>query len=300
MQFVIAGTGYTGGRVLSALSDAVGIGRKPADATPQDRFFSRDLDAPSIEPIHLDGRCALLCTIPPARDPAADITSGNLTDAISSSQPDDARLARLIDAIKPGPQRFVYLSTTGVYGDRQAATTDESIPRAPMSDRAKRRAASELQLLQACTEKDCAAVILRVPGIYGPGRLRLEQLRAGMPVLREKDAHPGSRIHVDDLVRCCIAALQTATPPGIYNVGDGDFRSTTWFASKVAELAGLAPPPGISRKTAERTLNPLRLSFLRESRKIDTTKMREVLGVVPHYEDPEEGIRASLIAEGLL
>lgn len=283
MQFVIAGTGYTGSRVLSALNDGVGIGRNPADATPQDRFFARDLDAPSIEPIRLDGRCALLYTIPPGRDPAGDM-----------------RLTRLIDAINPSPQRFVYLSTTGVYGDRQAAMTDESIPRAPMSDRAKQRAASERQLLRACTEKDCDAVILRVPGIYGPGRLRLRQLRTGMPVLREQDAHPGSRIHVDDLVRCCIAALQTATPPGIYNVGDGDFRSTTWFASKVAQLAGLAPPPTISRETAERTLSPLRLSFLRESRKIDTTKMREVLGVIPHYEDPEEGIRASLNAEGII
>ena len=283
MQFVIAGTGYTGSRVLSALNDGVGIGRNPADATPQDRFFARDLDAPSIEPIRLDGRCALLYTIPPGRDPAGDM-----------------RLTRLIDAINPSPQRFVYLSTTGVYGDRQAAMTDESIPRAPMSDRAKQRAASERQLLRACTEKDCDAVILRVPGIYGPGRLRLRQLRTGMPVLREQDAHPGSRIHVDDLVRCCIAALQTATPPGIYNVGDGDFRSTTWFASKVAQLAGLAPPPRISRETAEHTLSPLRLSFLRESRKIDTTKMREVLGVIPHYEDPEEGIRASLNAEGII
>lgn len=300
MQFVIAGTGYTGSRVLSALDDAVGIGRNPADATPQDRFFARDLDATSIDPICLDGRCALLYTIPPARDPAGDMRSAKWTDAVKSTPVGDTRLTRLIDAINPSPQRFVYLSTTGVYGDRQAAMTDESIARAPMSDRAKRRAASERQLLRACTEIDCDAVILRVPGIYGPGRLRLQQLRTGMPVLREQDAHPGSRIHVDDLVRCCIAALQTATPPGIYNIGDGDFRSTTWFASKVAQLAGLAPPPRISRETAERTLSPLRLSFLRESRKIDTTKMRQVLGVIPHYEDPEEGIRASLIAEGVI
>ena len=283
VPFVIAGTGYTGSRVLASIDAGIGIGRGLADEVRPARFFARDLDTPPIEAIRLDGRCSLLYTIPPIQDPAGD-----------------ARLARLIDAISPPPQRIVYLSTSGVYGDRQGALTDESISPAPRSDRAKRRAASEQQLLGRCRKIDCAAVILRVPGIYGPGRLRVEQLQSGMPVLSESDAHPGSRIHVDDLVRCCIAGLQAETPPGIYNVGDGDFRSSTWFATKVAELAGFTPPPQISRDTAERTLSPLRLSFLRESRKLDTTRMREVLGVIPHYEDPEDGIRASLIADGLL
>jgi nucleoside-diphosphate-sugar epimerase len=283
MPFVIAGTGYTGGRVLESIDDGIGIGRSLANEVRTAGFFSRDLDKPPIESIRLDGRCSLLYTIPPIENPAGD-----------------ARLAGLIDAIEPTPQRIVYLSTSGVYGDRQGALTDESVLPAPQSARAKRRVASELQLLELCSKSDCDAVILRVPGIYGPGRLRLEQLQSGLTVLTEKDAHPGSRIHVDDLVHCCIAALQPAAPPGIYNVGDGDFRSSTWFASKVAELAGIEPPPEISRETAEQTLSPLRLSFLRESRKLDTTKMREVLGVMPHYQDPEDGIRASLTTDGLL
>ena len=287
MPFAIAGTGYTGGRVLASIDDGIGtgigIGRSLSDKARPARFFGRNLDAPPIEAIRLDGRCSLLYTIPPIQDPAGD-----------------ARLARLIDAISPMPMRIVYLSTSGVYGNRQGAMTDESIPPAPQSARAKRRVASEQQLLGICRNNDCDAVILRVPGIYGPGRLRLEQLRSGTPVLTEEDAHPGSRIHVDDLVRCCIAAMQAETPPGIYNIGDGDFRSSTWFTAKVAELARLAPPPEISRDTAEQTLSSLRLSYLRESRKLDTTKMREVLGVIPLYEDPEDGIRASLIADGLL
>ena len=283
MPFVIAGTGYTGGRVLASIDDAIGISRSLADESGSARFFARDLDAPPTEPIRLHGRCSLLYTIPPIQDPAGD-----------------TRLACLLAAIEPSPRRIVYLSTSGVYGDRQAAMTDESVAPAPQSARAKRRLASEQQLLRACSKSDCDAVILRVPGIYGPGRLRLEQLQSGIPVLRESDANPGSRIHVDDLVRCCVAALQAATPPGIYNIGDGDFRSSSWFAAKVAELAGFAPPPNISRDEAEQTLSPLRLSFLRESRKLDTNKMREVLGVVPHYQDAEDGIRACLIADGLL
>ena len=81
---------------------------------------------------------------------------------------------------------------------------------------------------------------------------------------------------------------------GIYNVGDGDHRSATWFASEVARQFGLEAPPVISREQAEREFSPMRLSFLGESRRIDTTKMRNELGVTPLYEDAADGIAASL------
>ena len=138
-------------------------------------------------------------------------------------------------------------------------------------------------------------VILRVPGIYGPGRLGIERLKAGEASLRESEANPGNRIHVDDLVACCIAALSPDTPAGIYNVGDGDHRSSTWFAREVARQAGLEPPREISRARAVQEFSPMRLAFLASSRRVDTTRMREVLGITPMT--PEEGIRKSLKAE---
>ena len=140
-------------------------------------------------------------------------------------------------------------------------------------------------------------VILRVPGIYGPGRLGIDRIQAALPVLEEKDANPGNRIHVYDLATCCIAGLSPDVPDGIYNVGDGDHRSGSWFTNEVARQSGLPPPPTISFEEAQKTFSPMRLSFLRESRIVDTTRMREVLGVTPRYADAADGIAASLVEE---
>ena len=88
--------------------------------------------------------------------------------------------------------------------------------------------------------------------------------------------------------------MSAAVPAGIYNVGDGDHRSATWFAGEVARQSGLDAPPTISREVAEQESSAMRLSFLGESRRIDTTKMRDILGVTPRYSDPVDGIAASL------
>ena len=113
-------------------------------------------------------------------------------------------------------------------------------------------------------------------------------------MLDERDANPGNRIHVDDLVSCCIAAADLDTPAGIYNVGDGDTRSSTWFSCEVARQLGIEPGPRISRAEAAEQFSAMRMSFLSESRIVDTTRMREVLGVEPRYANAEDGIRDSL------
>ena len=145
-----------------------------------------------------------------------------------------------------------------------------------------------------CAARGVSLIILRVPGIYGPGRLGVGRIESGSANIDEAEANPGNRIHVDDLVSCYEAALDAAVPAGIYNVGDGDHRSATWFAAEVARQCGLAAPPTISRARAETEFSAMRLSFLGESRRIDTTRMREILGVTPRYEDPSLGIAASL------
>ena len=84
--------------------------------------------------------------------------------------------------------------------------------------------------------------MLRVPGIYGPHRLPLERLARGEPALRPEDAGPGNRIHVDDLVTACVAALERPVH-GVFNVTDGNPASTTVYLQRAAALAGLPPPP---------------------------------------------------------
>ena len=246
MFTLVAGTGYTGRRVLERLpaQDALGLGRSVVDTDhPFERVDFDDLDA---LPVDLPADYAVLYTC--------------------------------------------YLSTTGVYGDCGGAVVSEATPVNPGSRLSKPRVDAE-DFLRAWTRR---LVILRVPGIYGPGRLGVDRLSAGEAWLRESDANPGNRIHVDDLAACCLAALSPETPAGVCNVGDGDHRSATWFAGEVARQAGLPPPREISRARAAQEFSPMRLAFLASSRKVDTTRMRETLGVTPRT--PEQGIRQSLRA----
>ena len=280
MATVIVGIGYTGRRLLERLPQDAG--KLGFSRTPGNGALSFDLDRNDTLPAALPEAYSLVYTVPPAR------TNPDLPDP---------RLERLLPLLSPPPSRFVYLSTTGVYGNHDGRVVTEDTPVNPMSDRARRRVAAERLLTAWCGQNRVDLVILRVPGIYGPGRLGIERISQGTPVLDEASANPGNRIHVDDLASACIAALSTKTPAGIYNLGDGDERSSTWFANEVARQLALPPPPTVSRKQAEATFSPTRLSFLSESRRVDTSRMREVLGITPRYEDATQGIRASLAEE---
>ncbi len=276
MFVLLTGAGYTGRRILSMLPEnaVAALGRSRADTDRQQ--YSFDLDSDRELPLELPPRLAVIYTVPP------------------TGEPPDQRLQRFLGLVSP--TRFVYISTTGVYGDHGGQTVTERSALNPSSQQAASRVAAEKLLTDWSREHDVALVILRAPGIYGPGRLGTERLRAGAPVIAAAEANPGNRIHVDDLARCCVAALDADVPAGVYNVGDGDHRSSTAFTNEVARQLDLPAPPQISRAEATQQFSPQRMAFLSDSRRVDTTKMREVLGVKPRYARPEDGIRASLSA----
>lgn len=207
---------------------------------------------------------------------------------------DDPRLQRFLDALGAArPEVVLYMSTTGVYGDTGGATVTEASPVSPGSDRARRRVAAEQVVAEWCRARDIRSIVLRVPGIYGPWRLPTERLARGEAALRPEDAGPGNRIHVDDLVTACIAALECPVH-GVVNVGDGNPASTTEYLQRTAALAGLPPPRLVPLAEARQHIPPGMLSFLLESRRVDVRRMREELGVEPRYGDLDEGIAASL------
>lgn len=277
---VIVGVGYSGRRLLERCAEEQCLGLSRSEAViGSTRVRALDLDGELLTPPDLPRDYSLLYTIPP---------QGNQKDE---------RLARLLPALDPLPRRIVLVSTTGVYGDHGGASVDESCLTRPGSQRSLLRLHTEQQLIAWAEQNGMSWIVLRVPGIYGPGRLGLERLAAAEPSLREQDAYPGNRIHVDDLVSCYFAALDPARPGGIYNVGDGDHRSSTWFAAETARQAGLPEPPQISREEAKRRFSPMRYSFLSESRKIETQRMRTELGVIPRFANAVDGIAASLAAE---
>jgi len=273
MSTIVAGTGYTGGRVLEQLptGDAVGLSRSPI-ATGR-TFHLVDFDGIAALPVDLPDRYAVLYTCPPGGET-------------------DDRLQRFLALLIPAPKRFVYISTTGVYGDCKGAVVTEESPVKPDSRMSRPRVAAEDLLKDWASVNSCELLILRSPGIYGPGRLGVDRLAAGDAWLDEAASRPGNRIHVDDLATCCLRALSKDVPSGVYNVGDGDHRTATQFAEEVARQANLPEPRKISWAEAETEFSAMRLAFLSPSRIVDTTRMREVLGVTPRT--PEQGIRDSL------
>lgn len=280
LHHVIVGIGYSGRRLLERCAEGqcLALSRR-ATTVGSTPVHVLDLDSEPLSRPDLPQDYSLLYTVPPQGDQK------------------DERLARLLPILDPLPRRIVLVSTTGVYGDHGGAVVDESCATQPGSQRSMLRLRAEQQLVNWAEQNDVSWIVLRVPGIYGPERLGLDRLAAAEPSLLEEDAYPGNRIHVDDLVSCYLAALDPARPGGIYNVGDGDHRSSTWFAAETARQAGLPEPPQVSRTEAKRRFSAMRYSFLSESRRIATQRMRTELGVTPRFANPADGIAASLAAE---
>ena len=204
----------------------------------------------------------------------------------------DTRMQSFLEglAVSGQPTRIVYISTTGVYGDCSGNWIDEAQPANPQVDRARRRWHAE-QLLQAWrTSTGGELVILRVGGIYGPGKLPLTRLQKGLPTVAEKDAPWTNRIHADDLVQICLAAMARGIDGEVYNVCDGTPGNMTNYFNRVADLAGLQRPPLIDAEQALESLSPGLLSYLSESRRISNQKMLDQLGVKLRYPSLEDGL----------
>jgi nucleoside-diphosphate-sugar epimerase len=205
----------------------------------------------------------------------------------------DPRLGRVLDALPPvDGRRLVYIGTTGVYGDCGGDWVDEARPLNPQVDRARRRHDAE-QRLQAWRAAGGGAVaILRVAGIYGPGKLPLARLRQQVPMIAAADAPWTNRIHIDDLVAVCAAAMDRAPDGAVYNVSDGTPGNMRDYFDRVADLFDLPRAPLVSLDEARQTLSPGLLSYLGESRRLDNRRMLDELGIRLRYPDLDRGLAA--------
>jgi nucleoside-diphosphate-sugar epimerase len=184
----------------------------------------------------------------------------------------DPRTRRLLAALAP-PQRAVYISTTGVYGDRAGAWLDESAPLAPANERAWRRVAAE-QAMRAA-----GAAVLRVPGIYAHDRLPLDRLRAGTPVLAAADDVFTNHIHADDLARIALAALLRGGRGRTYHaVDDSQLKMGDYFDT-VADAFALPRPPRLPRAQLMAAVSPMMYSFMAESRRLRNARLKRELKV---------------------
>ncbi len=179
-------------------------------------------------------------------------------------------------------QGLSYLSSTGVYGDCGGAWVDESAPIG-----AGRRAAR--------SEADAAwlargARVLRLPGIYGPGRSALERVREGRAQRIDLPAQVFSRVHVNDIAAGALLALDA--PAGAYNLADDAPCSQNAVIEEASRLLGVAPPPLQSLAAAQ--LSPQARAFYAENRRVANGKAKRVLGWTPRYASYREGLAALL------
>jgi len=201
----------------------------------------------------------------------------------------DGRARRLLRLLGPAAgARLLYISTSGVYGDRHGAWTDEAAVPAPSSERAQRRLDAE-SLLRASQWR---AAVLRVPGIYAPDRLPVDRLRQAIPVALPAQDVITNHIHAEDLARACIAALYRSAPARVYNIVDDSQLLLGEYLDRVADRLGLARPPRVAWEQLQRAAGARRMSFLGESRRLRNARMKRELRVRLRYADVDAGLAA--------
>lgn len=210
-----------------------------------------------------------------------------------SSGVHDTRTAALIRALaRRGrlPQRFVYLSTSGVYGNCRGEWVPETRPLHPETARAVRRADAEMRLRDWGRTAGVAVSILRVPGIYAADRLPIERLEAGTPALAHESDPYTNHIHADDLARIVVATLLRGRAGRAYNASDdSDMRMGEYF-DLVAGHFGLPRPPRVAWQEAVSAMPAQLLSFMQESRRLVNDRLKNELRV---------RLRHATVADGL-
>ena len=208
----------------------------------------------------------------------------------------DPRTARLLAALAGGrslPQRLIYISTTGVYGDCAGARIDETRPCRATTARARRRVDAERRLREFGARNAVKVAILRAPGIYAADRLPLERLRRGDPVLTPEDDVFTNHVHAEDLARMACLALFRSRPARVYNAVDAsDMRMGEYF-ELAARTFGLPLPPRLPRTELARQLSPMALSFMSESRRIDGSRVLRDLRLKLMYPTVADGLAAA-------
>ncbi len=218
------------------------------------------------------------------------------TDILLASAPPDMQGDPVLrcagDVLARGQlKQVVYLTTLGVYGDHQSGWVDETSPTHGESPRLQRRLDAEAQWLAFGKAHGLPVAVLRLAGIYGPGRNALRQVRAGEARIIDKPGQVFNRIHVEDIARA-IEAVVAQRFDGLLNVTDDRPAPPGDPIVFAAQLLNLPAPPAVPFAEAAKTMNPMALSFWASSKKVANSRLRQELGVELAYPTYEEGLQA--------
>ncbi len=211
---------------------------------------------------------AVLHFAPPPNKGVQDTRTHNLLGALSQGKP---------------PKHFVYISTSGVYGDCGGAWVSETHPLNTTSPRSQRRVDAEMQIRVWARRNQVNATILRVPGIYAADRLPLSRIQQGTPAILASEDSYTNHIHADDLARISIAALQYGKSCRVYHASDDSHLKMGEYFDQVADAHNLPRVPRVSRAEAQTVLSEILLSFMNESRRLSNRRMKRELKVKLRY-----------------
>ncbi len=282
----IAGCGYCGERIARQYRDS-GTGvtcmvRSPqrAEYLDSNGFATMTLvldDITTLPPLDLAGQ-TLFYLVPPPGGGTSDQRARNFIARMSHGGT---------------PEKIIYVSATSVYSEADGAVVTETSPTRPETAMGKRRLDAEAAFSEYGRNVGVPVVILRVSGIYGPGRLPLMQISQGQPLLNEEESGPSNRIHVDDLAAVCCAAAIHGNGGDIFNVSDGHPSSMTSYFDACADALGMPRQPRVPLNEARQRMTPLMFSYVSQSRIVNNSAMMHKLKITLRYPSVEEGLMAS-------
>jgi len=281
-SILILGCGYVGERVARACLD---IGMRVI-ATTHSAARAEALAAQDIEAAYIPSPLAL---------PDAILAN---TDAVLDSIP----LIRNAQGVQVGQTDWVpglahkltavkwvgYLSATSVYGDANGAWVNENHVCQPSSPRGRQRLLAE----QTWLSSGLGAEVFRLAGIYGPERNILDRLQAGdYQAVQWQPPHYSSRIHVDDIVRALLAAMQHPKAGRIMNLADDLPLPHADYVCDVANMIGAPQPELLTERDGEARLSAMALEFFRDNKRVSNRLLHRELLSKLRYPDYKSGIR---------
>lgn len=272
------GLGYSARRfALGLIADGWQVAGTVRDADAIDELTALGIEAVVFDPNHpledlserLDGVSHILSSVPPTAegDAVLDCHGADLDEEVTW---------------------VGYLSTTGVYGNRNGGTVREGDPLEPTSARARNRVAAEKRWLER------GAHAFRLAGIYGPGRNVLEDVRNGRAKRIDKPNHVFSRIHVDDIANVLKRSMARPNPGAAYNVCDDEAAQPMDVISYACDLLDVVPPPIQPFAEAEKEMSAMGRTFWNDNKRVDNTRIKQELGVELLYPTYREGLQMVL------
>tara|TARA_Y100001968_G_scaffold319487_1_gene351098 strand:+ start:3799 stop:4701 length:903 start_codon:yes stop_codon:yes gene_type:complete len=187
-----------------------------------------------------------------------------------------------------------YLSTTGVYGDSQGKWVEENKLPEPKQNRSKKRLACEEEWQQL----NQPVQILRLPGIYGPGRSAIDNIMNGKYKLIDKPGQVFSRVHIDDIAGAIMHLIHLSNKgnrPKVINIADDFPTANIEVLTYAASLLNIKLPDAEQFETASKTMSPMALSFWEENRRVSNKLLCNKLGYSLLHPDYRSGLKECLL-----